>query len=101
MTIAPTLEERIDSVYGLFHRVCDQLRILNRRICEIQRRYDVAERNQRKSVRYSIRIQLCVMEGVRNMHYEYALKLADSLDMLRTRAGFIVIGAHLQGSEVM
>ena len=28
------------------------------------------------------------------MHYEYALKLADTLDQLRTRSGFHIEGAH-------
>ena len=92
--ITASVDERIESVSDRFQLVCSQLRILNRHIGEIQHRYKVADQKHQKSFRYSIRIRLCVIEGVRNMHYEYALKLADTLDQLRTRAGFLIVGAH-------
>ena len=92
--ITASVDERIESVSDRFQLVCSQLRILNRHIGEIQHRYKVADQKHQKSFRYSIRIRLCVLEGVRNMHYEYALKLADTLDQLRTRAGFHIVGAH-------
>ena len=92
--IRPSLDERIESVSDRFQLVCSQLRILNRHIDGIQHRFITADRKQQKSFRYSIRIRLSVLEGIRNMHYEYALKLADTLDQLRTRAGFLIVGAH-------
>ena len=92
--INPSVIERIASVSDCFQLVCSQLRILIRHIGEIQHRYKVANQKHQKGFRYSISIRLCVVEGVRNMHYEYALKLADNLDQPRTRAGFLIVGAH-------
>ena len=97
--ISLSLDERIESVSSRFQLVCSQLRILNRHITEIQHRYKAADQKHQKSFRYSIRIRLCVIEGVRNMYYEYALKLADTLDQLRTRAGFHIVGAHQEHWE--
>lgn len=88
----PTIEAQIHSVDSKFKDICNQLRVMNRKIEGTQKRLAAAHRHQKRSFRYSLRIQLCVMEGVRNMFHEHALMLADVLDELRSQAGFIVIG---------
>ena len=63
-----------------FNIACNQLKLLNSRIAEIQQRYDRAAKDNRRSYRYTLRIRLVVMEGVRNMYYQYATEKADELD---------------------
>ena len=66
-----------------FERACSQLTILNSKIAEIQIRYDRAAAVNRRSFRYSLRIQLVELEGVRNMYYQYARAKAEELDHMK------------------
>ena len=66
-----------------FERACSQLTILNAKISEIQLRYDRAAAVNRRSFRYSLRIQLVELEGVRNMYYQYARGKAEELDHMK------------------
>lgn len=66
-----------------FERACAQLTILNAKIAEIQLRYDRAAAVNRRSFRYSLRIQLVELEGVRNMYYQYARAKAEDLDHMK------------------
>lgn len=66
-----------------FERACSQLTILNAKIAEIQLRYDRAAAVNRRSFRYSLRIQLVELEGVRNMYYQYARAKAEELDHMK------------------
>lgn len=66
-----------------FEKACSQLTILNAKIAEIQLRYDRAAAVNRRSFRYSLRIQLVEMEGVRNMYYQYAKTKAEQLDCMK------------------
>ena len=97
--LLPTMEEQINDLDVKFKLACNQLRLLNSRISIVQKRYDRANSQQKRSFRYSIRIQLCVLEGTRNMYYEYASKLADTLDLLRSRMGYIIVGGVLSDEE--
>ena len=66
-----------------FERACSQLTILNAKIAETQLRYDRAASVNRRSFRYSLRIQLVELEGVRNMYYQYARAKAEQLDLMK------------------
>lgn len=66
-----------------FKRACDEILSLNRRIEDLSKRYDMARRENRRSYRYNLRLQIAVVEGVRNMFYEYATKKADEISELR------------------
>ena len=95
MSLSPTketIQERIERMDVKFHYLCDQLRILNVQIENKQRRYEHSNRMGRRGVRYSLRLQLSVAEGVRNMFYQHALYMADTLDDLRTQSGYVIIG---------
>jgi hypothetical protein len=66
-----------------FRRTCQQLRLLNHRIEDAQMRYDRAYKKNRRSFRYTCRLQLATLEGMRNMFYEYACNRADELEVLQ------------------
>ena len=76
-----------------FCKACQQIRILNHRIKDKQVRYNRAYKVNQRSWRYSLRLQLATMEGVRNMFYEYAYQRADELEALQDileEAGYLV-----------
>lgn len=66
-----------------FRRACQQIRLLNHRIEDAQIRYDRAYKTNRRSFRYTWRLQLATLEGMRNMFYEYACNRADELEGLQ------------------
>ena len=66
-----------------FRRGCGHIRVLNRKIEDVQTRYDRAYDKQNRSFRYTYRLQLASMEGVRNMCYEWASQRADELESLQ------------------
>jgi len=66
-----------------FRRACQQIRLLNHRIEDAQIRYDRAYKDNRRSFRYTCRLQLATLEGMRNMFYEYACHRADELEALQ------------------
>ena len=74
-----------------FRRACQQIRLLNHRIEDAQTRYDRAYTINRRSFRYTCRLQLATLEGMRNMYYEYACHRADELEVLQEE----LIGAGL------
>ena len=61
-----------------FHRACNQI-VLNHHFDDLQLLYDCAHRDNSRSFRYSLRIKLSTLEGVRNMYVEYASMKADEL----------------------
>ena len=50
---------------------------------EVQKRYKNARRTNNRSFRYNLRLKLAVVEGVRNMYYDYAYAKADQVADLR------------------
>jgi len=81
----------IQQVDSKFQKACCQLKKLNRIMDEQQLRFVRAENNGQQSFRYNQRIRLCVLEGVKDMYYEYAYRLAQKLDDMRKAAGYIII----------
>lgn len=67
------------TVETTFNKACDQIRIFNDQLDDLQVRLDRAERDRQRHILYSLRIKMSVMEGVRNMVCEYAAQLADDL----------------------
>ncbi|WAR07222.1 hypothetical protein MAR_017180 [Mya arenaria] len=64
---------------GRFQKACDQIVLLNHRLGEVQKRYKMAKRSNNKAFRYNLRLKLAVIEGVRNMYYDFAYSKADAL----------------------
>lgn len=82
MSTVPTYEAYM-AVENKFEKACTQLRTLNAKIADIQLRYDRAASINRRSFRYSLRIQLVELEGVRNMFWQFARKKAEDLDNMK------------------
>ena len=66
-----------------FRKACDQIILLNQRLGEVQKRYKMAKRANNRSFRYNLRLKLAVIEGARNMYYDYAYCKADQVAELR------------------
>lgn len=66
-----------------FHRACEQIVFLNKRLDELQLRYDRANKEGSKTFRYSLRLKIAAGEGLRNTYYEYACRKADLVSSLR------------------
>ena len=72
-----------------FNLAYNQVRILDQKIEDINTRYERAKLNRQKKFCYSLRLQLSVVEGTRNMYYEYVQRMAFTLDALQKNAGLI------------
>ena len=80
-----SLVNRIGGIDRKFRRACAQIVLLNNEIEALQTRYNRAMKTNRRSFRYSIRLRLATLEGIRNMFYEYASRMADELEELQER----------------
>ena len=82
----PSIEGVIADIRTLNHkyrRSYDQIMLLNNRIDAMQSRFDCASAESQRTFCYNSRLRLAAFEGVRNMFYEYATRVADKLDSLR------------------
>jgi uncharacterized radical SAM superfamily Fe-S cluster-containing enzyme len=77
------LEQALDAVVPKFQRACDQVRRLNSHIQSLQVRYDRAKRDNQRSFRYSLRLKIATVEGVRNTYYEYACEIGAQVEDLQ------------------
>lgn len=66
-----------------FQRACRQLVMLNNRLEDLNTQYRRCRRNNRRGLRYGVRLQLSTVEGLRNMFYEYACQRADELEEMQ------------------
>ena len=74
-----------------FRTACEQIVQLNFKLGELQNRYMKAKAANQRSFRYSLRLHLAVVEGMRNTYYEYAHEKAEMVaDMRRKLFGEIV-----------
>lgn len=69
-----------------FNNACNELAAFNQRLDDIQARYNRAHRDNQRTFRYSLRIQLSVLEGIRDMFIHYAHAKADLVMSLRAQA---------------
>lgn len=65
-----------------FQKACAQVLLLNNLVQDLQTRYDRAVQDSRRQYRYTLRLRLCTVEGLRNMYYEYACQSADEIEAL-------------------
>jgi len=72
--------EAFNQLEQKFNTACTCLKSLNSSIACMQTRYDRASKVNRRSYRYTLRIRLVVLEGVRNMYYQYAMQKAEQLE---------------------
>ena len=74
-----------------FKRACDQIVQLNRKMDSVMQRYYAARSNVNRNFRYKLRLRLAVVEGIRNMYYDYAnLKASEIVTLRRDLFGQII-----------
>ena len=66
-----------------FRKACEQIILLNNKLEELQQRYDLAKKVDRKSFQYNLRLKMATFEGVRNTYYEYACLKAEKVAEIR------------------
>jgi len=66
-----------------FRRACDQIVLLNKRMEGVLYRYHAARESANRGFRYKLRLRLAIVEGIRNMFYEYANRKAYEIVNLR------------------
>lgn len=66
-----------------FKRACEQIVQLNYSLDALQQRYNKAKNDNHRSFRYSLRLRIAVVDGMRNMYYDYAHKKAEAVAELR------------------
>lgn len=66
-----------------FKRACEQIVQLNYSLDALQQRYNKAKKDNHRSFRYSLRLRIAVVDGMRNMYYDYAHNKAETIAELR------------------
>ena len=66
-----------------FRQACYQIHLLNIKLNEIKERYSKAKNDNFRGLRYNLRLKLAVIEGARNMYYEFAYMKAEKVAELR------------------
>ena len=66
-----------------FKKACEQIVQLNYSLDALQQRYNKAKKDNHRSFRYSLRLRIAVVDGMRNMYYDYAHKKAETTAELR------------------
>ena len=75
-----------------FQKACQQIVQLQQKMGDLQFRYHKAWRQNHRSFRYSLRLQIAVVEGLINMYYNYAHSKAYTIADLRRQ----LFGEHVQ-----
>lgn len=79
------MSQKLMSVERKMLKACQTVILLNDRMYNMCERYNRARRQNYKSFRYSHRIRMAVIEGVRNMYYEYARDRAEEVAEIRQK----------------
>ena len=83
VTVVPVdhnvLQRKAADVEAKFNHSCKQITLLNIRMDDIEFLYNRAVKDGHRAFRYSYRLKLAAVEGVRNMFIEYARLKADQL----------------------
>lgn len=91
------LREDLCMAESLFRRACEQVFVLNKDIEKLTIRFDDAEAMGNKALRYHLRLRISVMEGVRNMYYEFAALKATVITELQHHV--LAFDAHNDSSS--
>jgi len=75
-----------------FYKACDQIIMIDRKLQDMTLRYNHANKDGHRSMRYNRRLQLVTLEGVRAAFYQYADTAAERMTELR---------CQLHGDEIL
>ena len=79
----PELQTTLIHAENQFRKACNQIILLNMKLRGCSVRYRRARSNNTRSFRYPLRLRLAVVEGVRNMYYDYATRKAQQIEHIR------------------
>ena len=79
----PVQLQQLQDVEQRFFKCCQQIILIDQKLDIVQTRYNRADKDNFRSLRYSLRLQLATVEGVRNAYYEYAKSKAQKMTQLR------------------
>ena len=65
-----------------FRKASTQIMLLNKQLDDFKDRYSKAKEENMRCFRYNLRLKLAVIEGVRNMYYDYAYMKAEKVAAL-------------------
>uniref|UniRef100_K1RAE6 Uncharacterized protein n=1 Tax=Magallana gigas TaxID=29159 RepID=K1RAE6_MAGGI len=77
------LAKRLDHSEIYFKKACLQTVMLDEKLSSASRRYRMTHAYVRRSFRYSLRLRLAAIEGLRNVYYEYAMIKAHEMQQVR------------------
>ena len=83
INMTAALLDDLDAAESLFRRACEQVLILNKEVENLTSRYSESEKRGNKALCYQLRLRISVLEGVRNMFYEYAAQKANVITELQ------------------
>ena len=66
-----------------FDKACSYLALFNQRLEDKHTRYRRAYKANQKSWRYTLRIQMATMQGMRNMYYMYAQRCKRDIEYMQ------------------
>ena len=84
----------IRSSNKVFRRACSQVILLNHQIESAKARYDRTRDVRRLAFRYSNRLKLTSLEGVRNLIYEYACAKCSEIEGLQSKLRQLTGGVY-------
>ncbi|KAK3092651.1 hypothetical protein FSP39_005394 [Pinctada imbricata] len=82
-SLVKDMEFSLEETERKFRRACEQIVLLNFRLKYVENRYTKAKLANLRNFRYNYRLQLAVVEGVRNMYHDYARMQAEKITELR------------------
>jgi ABC-type phosphate transport system auxiliary subunit len=83
--ITAAAEQALAEAEYKLKKSCAQITSMNRQLEDMTKRYVKAKNENFQRFRYNLRLKLAVVEGVRNMYYEYAFIQATNVADLRRR----------------
>ncbi|KAH3711370.1 hypothetical protein DPMN_070879 [Dreissena polymorpha] len=76
MSVHTNIRFQLKTAERHFRYACQQVMMISRQVEEVTRRYHGVDRTGDTISRYNIRLRLSILDGVRNMYYEFAAKKA-------------------------
>ncbi|KAL4224548.1 hypothetical protein ACF0H5_015250 [Mactra antiquata] len=64
-------------------RAAEQLSLLNKKLTELGKRYNLAKKDNSKCFMHNLEMKLSTVQSMRNMYYNYVYMKAEDINMLR------------------
>ena len=96
--VRDTQRELAETVFK-FRKACAQLSLIDRRLKDMNRRFEAAKRDGNQCFKYNLRIKMSALESVRSIYYEYVYMRAEDVSMLRHDVRFLMRQKHVESDE--